>query len=102
MKLFNGDGNWILVLGIEHSIVEAGIKSRYGKDAPIAGCDYLDKIIQVPFFLPAVRYEDLRASLPTDKNNKAFSEEIWNIIRLGMGGNPRKTRRFVIDLSGEK
>ncbi len=102
LKLFIGDAHCIFVLGMDHSIVEAGIKSRYGKDAPIAGRDYLDKIIQVPFFLPAVRYEDLRASLPTDKNNKAFSEEIWNIIRLGMGGNPRKTRRFVIDLSGEK
>jgi len=46
----------------------------------------------VPFFLPSVFYDRLKDSLPKDTT---FSEEVWEIIRMGMGGNPRKTRRFV-------
>lgn len=95
LKLFIGDAHCIFILGMDHAIVEAGIKTRYGKDAPIAGRDYLDKIIQVPFFLPPVPYEKLKASLQVDESSKALTDDIWNVIHLGMGGNPRKTRRFV-------
>jgi hypothetical protein len=92
LKLFIGNAHCIFVLGMDHSIVEAGIKIRYGDKTLIKGRDYLDKIIQVPFFLPPVIVKDLRGSLPLDED---FSDEVWEIIRLGMGGNPRKTRRFV-------
>jgi energy-coupling factor transporter ATP-binding protein EcfA2 len=95
LKLFIGDANCIFVLGMDHSIVEAGIKTRYGKNAPIAGRDYLDKIIQVPFFLPPVSYEKLKDSLQVDVSSKALTDDIWNVIHLSMGSNPRKTRRFV-------
>ncbi len=97
LKLFIGNAHCIFVLGMDHSIVEAGIKIRYGDDKTlITGRNYLDKIIQVPFFLPPVLDENLRGSLPKDLD---FSEEVWEIIRMGMGGNPRKTRRFVNSFS---
>lgn len=92
LKLFIGDAHCIFILGMDHSVVEAGIKTRYGEKALITGRDYLDKIIQVPFFLPAVSYDKLKDSLPKDE---ALTEKIWDIIRLGMGGNPRRTRRFI-------
>jgi hypothetical protein len=92
LKLFIGNAHCIFVLGMDHSIVEAGIKIRYGDKTLITGRDYLDKIIQVPFFLPSVFYDKLKDSLPKDT---AFAEEVWEIIRMGMGGNPRKTRRFI-------
>jgi energy-coupling factor transporter ATP-binding protein EcfA2 len=96
LKLFIGNAHCIFVLGMDHSLVEAGIKIRYGEKTLITGRDYLDKIIQVPFFLPPVLDKNLRDSLPRDED---FPEEIWDIIRLGMGGNPRKTRRFVNSFS---
>ena len=92
LKLFIGNAHCIFVLGMDHSVVEAGIKIRYGDKTLITGRDYLDKIIQVPFFLPSVFYDRLKDSLSKEA---AFSEEVWEIIRMGMGGNPRKTRRFV-------
>lgn len=33
-----------------------------------------------------------------EEDRQALSEEIWNIIQLGMGGNPRRTKRFVNSL----
>ena len=92
LKLFIGNAHCIFVLGMDHSIIEAGIKIRYGDKTLITGRDYLDKIVQVPFFLPSVFYDKLKDSLSKEA---AFSEEVWDIIRMGMGGNPRKTRRFV-------
>src|SRR5258708_3667748 len=92
LKLFIGNAHCIFVLGMDHSVVEAGIKIRYGDKALITGRDYLDKIIQVPFFLPSASYDDLKDSL---SQVAAFTEAVWEIIRMGMGGNPRKTRRFV-------
>jgi predicted KAP-like P-loop ATPase len=61
LKLFIGNANCIFVLGIDHYVVEEGIKSRYTEKISITGRDYLDKIIQVPFFLPPVSYERLKA-----------------------------------------
>ena len=93
LKLFIGHANCIFVLGMDHSIVEAGIQTRYEGKIKIDGREYLDKIIQVPFYLPPVTFKRLKASLEDD--SETLSEEVWNVIRLGMGGNPRKTKRFV-------
>ncbi len=95
LKLFLGHGNCIFVLGMDHYVVEEGIKYRYTGKVNMSGRDYLDKIVQVPFFLPPVSYERLKASLQKGEEGKSLSPEIWNIIQLGMGGNPRKTKRFV-------
>lgn len=96
LKLFLNDEHCVFVVGIDHDIVEEGIKHRYAGKIALSGRDYLDKIIQIPFFLPRISYEKLRASLPA---NQVFSEEIWNIVQLAMEGNPRKTRRFINSFS---
>ena len=68
---------------------------RFANKVTINGRDYLDKIIQIPFFLPPVSYKKLKESFTTGGKGDALAEEIWNIVRLGMDGNPRKTKRFV-------
>src|SRR5581483_6682801 len=92
LKLFFDNRYCIFVVGIDHDVVEEGIQHRYAGKLSLNGRDYLDKIIQIPFFLPRVSYERLRASLPT---GPMFSDEIWDLIQLAMEGNPRKTRRFI-------
>jgi len=39
-----------------------------------------------------VTFKKLQALL--EKDGETLSEEVWNVIRLSMGGNPRKTKRF--------
>ncbi len=98
LKLFIGHAQCIFVLGMDHHVVEEGIKVRFGeKKITLSGREYLDKIIQIPFFLPPVRPEKLEAVFNVE--NQAFSKEIWNIIQLGMDGNPRKVKRFVNSFS---
>ncbi|HYT45740.1 MAG TPA: P-loop NTPase fold protein, partial [Methylomirabilota bacterium] len=95
LKLFIGDARCIFVLGMDHYIVEEGIRQRYTNKVTMNGRDYLDKIIQIPFYLPPVHYKTLEASLKADEASARLSEEVWTIIHAGMEGNPRKTRRFV-------
>lgn len=97
LKLFFGNAHCIFVLGIDHKVVEEGIKQRYGENAEINidGRAYLDKIIQVPLFLPRVTSEMLKNSLLTDDGGPILIKEIWNIIEKGMRDNPRKTMRFI-------
>lgn len=93
LKLYIGHAKCIFVIGIDHYVVEAGIRYRYGDKIEINGRDYLDKIIQIPFYLPAISYTKLRDSLL--RPELTLSEEVWRIIQSGMGGNPRKTKRFI-------
>lgn len=94
LKLFIGNANCVFVLGMDHNIVEEGIKIRLGENIKISGREYLDKIIQVPFYLPPVPFVKLQETLKADITADG-SENIWKLIRLGFGVNPRKTKRFV-------
>lgn len=94
LKLFIGDAKCVFVLGMDHYVVEAGLNLRFGDKIKMSGRDYVDKIIQVPFFLPPVPFERLKESLQVTKTAD-YSEIIWNVIEFGLKGNPRKTKRFV-------
>lgn len=94
LKLFLGNANCVFVLGMDHYIVEEAIDYRFSKKVRMSGRDYLDKIIQVPFFLPQVPFEKLREALENTEIAQ-YNENVWELIRLGLGGNPRKTKRFV-------
>jgi hypothetical protein len=91
LKLFIGDANCIFVLGMDHTIIQDGIDQRYDGKLSISGRDYLDKIIQIPFYLPRAAIEQLRHY----EDEQRFSEQIWHILYSGMGGNPRKAKRYL-------
>ncbi len=94
LKLFIGNAKCVFILGMDRYIIEQGINFRFGGKINMSGRDYLEKIIQVPFFLPPVPFEKLRRALEVSKTAD-FSEQIWQLIKYGLGGNPRKTKRFV-------
>lgn len=94
LKLFIGNARCIFVLGMDHFIVEQGIRLRFGEKVNMSGRDYLDKIIQVPFYLPPVPFNKLKQALLVTKTAN-YNENIWLVIKYGLNGNPRKTKRFI-------
>ena len=94
LKLFIGDARCIFVLGMDHLVVEQGLDIRFSEKIKMSGRDYLDKIVQVPFFLPPVPFRKLRNALEVSKTAD-FDDEIWKLIEYGLEGNPRKSKRFV-------
>jgi len=94
LKLYIGNSKCIFVIGMDNSIVESGIRYKYKDDLHISGQDYLDKIIQVPFFLPPVSFERLRDSFQFVKT-LVYSEAIWRLLEVGFERNPRRIKRFI-------
>lgn len=95
MKLFIGHAKCVFVLAMDQYIIEQGIELRFGQKIKLSGRDYLDKMIQVPFFLPPVPFEKLRAAFQEISKRHFYNEEIWKLIKLGLDGNPRRTKRFI-------
>lgn len=94
LKLFIGNAKCAFVLGMDHHIVEDGVKFRFGEKIRMSGREYLEKIIQVPFFLPPVPFNKLREALQVAKTAD-YSENVWKLVEHGLDNNPRKTNRFV-------
>lgn len=94
LKLFIGNAKCVFVLGMDHYIVEEGIRHRYGDKIKISGRDYLNKIIQVPFYLPPIPFQNIKDAMrvPQSKN---YSESTWRLLEIGLSGNPRQTKRFI-------
>jgi predicted KAP-like P-loop ATPase len=99
IKLFLDRSNCVFVLGLEKEIVEKGIHYRYKKEIDFSGKDYLEKIIQLPFTIPAVSIDSIRDYIKSGKATQILpeerKEEFIDIIITGTGGNLRKIKRFI-------
>ena len=108
--------NFIFVVGMAQEVIERGIRVRYKElyladkenDLPDIEVQYLDKIIQFPFTLPAADPDKLKKNIiikNLDEINidKKFCDLIYDVL----GSNPRTLKRFInaisfsIHLAGE-
>ena len=95
LKLYLDNSACVFVIAMDRAIVELGIRHRYGKDIDMSGREYLEKMIQLPFFLPPVQFGKLQDLLKAKTKTSDYTKEIWTLLAYGLGGNPRKTKRFV-------
>lgn len=93
LKLFFSDARCIFVLGMDHDVVRVGIGAKYGGN--LSGREYLDKIIQIPFFLPPAPFDELRRYIETHSQGALYTDQVWDVVKISMGGNPRKSKRFI-------
>jgi hypothetical protein len=84
---------------LEKDIVEKGIHFRYKKEINFSGKDYLEKIIQLPFVMPAVKTKDIEQFMNDKKClpilPSKHKERFIKLILAGIDGNIRKLKRFV-------
>ena len=95
LKLYLDNSACVFVLGMDRTIVELGIKHRYGDQIHLSGREYLEKIVQLPFFLPPVQFGKLQKVLQKKSKACNYDAAVWTLLRYGLGGNPRKAKRFV-------
>lgn len=116
IKLFLEVENTVFVLGLDRDIIRIGIEEYYrsrGSTAPIEGTDYLEKIIQIPFYLPPLSPENvstflrfLKGEHPEEPpiedfikylNHPAVEREISDLVlkifAKGLAPNPRQFKR---------
>jgi hypothetical protein len=113
IKVFLDIRGCVFVLGVDREIIEQGIRVRYKEFAldanaaqragqaaaifPVAGRDYLEKIVQVPFELPPLAPKAIKtflhARLAGLDGLAHEAETIAALMTEGLDRNPRKVKR---------
>jgi Cdc6-like AAA superfamily ATPase len=102
IKLVLSQSNFIFVMGISRTVIEGYLKHRYKKNYGLEdfqGAQYLDKIIQLPFYLPphSERMEQYAKELLSRLNieEKNDFKDLIKMIGPASSNNPREAVRFV-------
>ncbi|MFJ3757757.1 P-loop NTPase fold protein [Streptomyces sp. NPDC090080] len=101
LKLFLGESQCVFVLALDLDVLAAVATNKFGdafRNAPaevVSGLAYLDKIVQLPFFLPDVGFETLRDTLAPWVHPQVDGPAFWRLLQRGLGANPRRLKRFV-------
>lgn len=102
LKLYLDQSNCTFFIGIDKRTIEQAVSQRY-KDIPITGREYLEKMIQLHFFLPEKAPDDVRSYLINNLNALAaptiVHNELWDAILEATGSNLRKTKQFIVSWS---
>lgn len=90
LKLFLDVPGCVYVLGLDPEAIENAVRTRYQGDVKVR--EYLEKIVQLPFILPPIEDEPMRAyvealapALPDARCVQVFSQ--------GLTPNPRQVKR---------
>src|SRR5690606_8785752 len=103
IKLFLEAAGVVFVLGMDKDVVQRGIEARYGThfrqmpgtlaELPISGDSYLQKMVQIPFYLPSLAVDDLEAYIRS--LDKRLGERTFQVIARGVYPNPRQVKRVL-------
>ncbi len=92
VKLFFDMEDCVFILGIDSAIVQQGIEFKYDKKINIAGQDYLEKLIQLPFSLPAIKKETFDNYVLEITEIFELNENIQKLVTIASEGNPRQVK----------
>ena len=100
IKLFLEVKGTVFVLGVAPEVIQRGIEVWYkmdpakqGQEMPFTGKKYLEKIIQLPFRLPAIEQEAFARFI--EENCKNMPEYCSSIFARGLEANPRGVKRLL-------
>lgn len=105
LKLFLAETRCVFVLALDLDVLAAVATNKFGdalKGAPsevVSGMAYLDKIVQLPFFLPDVAFDTLRAAYADAVPEFADLDFFWGLLQSALGANPRRLKRYLNVLS---
>jgi hypothetical protein len=94
LKLFLGQASCIFVLAMDQEMIADAVSSKFGGDKNL-GRRYLEKLVQLPFYLPYVTYESIYSQLADCVVGLGEDPALWELIRTAYKQNPRQVRRFI-------
>jgi hypothetical protein len=101
LKLYLDNANCVFFIGLDKRVIEQAVKQRY-KDLNVTGKEYIEKMIQLNFFLPEKNSNQVTKVLQNELNELVacppypIDDKMWRMILAATKGNFRKTKQFVI------
>jgi len=95
IKLFLSVPKCVFVIGLESTVIQQGIRLRYGENLGFSGKDYLEKIIQLPFSVPTSSDANIRSFARVLSFPENLPESIVDVAVIGAESNPRRIKRFL-------
>lgn len=94
LKLFLGSSSCVFVLAMDHDVMVEAAALRLGGD-PTRGRQYLEKLVQFPYHLPAVSFDSISGHVAGAVRESGADPYIWALAGAAFQRNPRRIRRFV-------
>jgi len=95
LKLYLNLEGCVYFLGVDRDALEHSVKHRY-QELDLSGVEYLDKMVQLPFYLPLIDPEQMGGFvdglLPPDL------KDCREMLVHCLGHNPRQVKRFINNL----
>jgi len=98
IKLFLDKKGCIFVLGADADRVRGAVKEHYQSFSEHESAEYLEKIIQLRFNLPAVPDAEMGKYVEYQSADPQFARH-WQVISAGAELNPRKVKTFLNDIN---
>ena len=101
LKLYLDNANCVFFIGLDKRVIEQAVKQRY-KNLNVTGKEYIEKMIQLNFFLPEKNSNQVMQVLQNELNELVACQpypidaKMWRMILAATKGNFRKTKQFVI------
>ncbi len=91
IKLFLDVPGTAFILAADHHRIESVVARRFGRQEPGLGQSYLEKLVQLPFYLPPLDEEQVETFLA--RTAPDLSEAVRTILTRGLAPNPRMIKR---------
>jgi len=104
INLFFDHGGCFFIIGTDISLISKAIEVEYKTLDGFSGSDYIKKMIQLQFDLPAIKEDDLKEFMKNKfeifklMENKPM-EKYLDLITKGLDKNPREIKRFINSLN---
>jgi hypothetical protein len=95
LKLFIGDARCVFVLAMDFDLLTSVAAAKFGSGIAVDGNAYLEKIVQLPFHLPDIRFGALQEEYAGHLGPLGSDDVFWDLLRIGFGPNPRRVKRFI-------
>lgn len=96
LKLYLDQANCIFFIGLDKRVIKQAVRQRY-KDLDITEKEYIEKMIQLNFFIPSKDPKEVKRILQITLNGRyAENEEIWTMILHATRANVRKVKQFIL------
>jgi len=85
----------VIIFSMDEAVIDLGIKERYGSQFNLSGREYIEKQIELPYFLPPIQFKKIQEHFKSEAKGKDLTPQIWKLLQYSFGGNPRRIKRFI-------